>query len=165
MKSLSLLLTLLLLTSSQSSFAAETKTLRMRWTDVGALVQGKNVTVLTTGGAKYKGRVVAFDAGSLSFENPRTPRVNRSEIAEVRLIDYAGNGRRFGRLVGGALGLVLGLVGAVVIGMNETSSHKDRDKVLAGIMAVGGLPLGMLAGHFIGRRADREVTIIRVIPD
>ena len=36
---------------------------------------------------------------------------------------------------------------------------------VAAVLAVGGLPLGLLAGHYIGRRADKEVTIIRIIPE
>jgi hypothetical protein len=68
-------------------------------------------------------------------------------------------------MIGGAAGLLGGLIGAVAVGMDETSSHKGRDKVVAGILAVGGLPLGLLAGYFLGRQLDKEVTVIRIIPE
>ncbi len=58
-----------------------------------------------------------------------------------------------------------GLIGAVAIGMDETSSHKGRDKVVAGILAVGGFPFGLLAGYLLGRQIDKEVTVIRIIPE
>jgi hypothetical protein len=56
-----------------------------------------------------------------------------------------------------------GLLGAAVVGLDETSQHKGRDKVTAGVLAVAGLPVGLIVGYLIGRRADREVTIIQII--
>jgi uncharacterized protein with ACT and thioredoxin-like domain len=48
---------------------------------------------------------------------------------------------------------------------SDSLPHKGRDKVLAGILAVGGLPLGLLAGYLLGRQIDKEVTVIRIIPE
>jgi hypothetical protein len=123
------------------------------------------VAVITTGGATYKGTVRVFYPDFLALSGGSEPRLRRTEIAEIRLTEYVGNGRRLGKRLGGAIGLVGGLLGAVVVGMDETSTHKGRDKAVAAVLAVGGLPLGLLAGHYIGRQADKEVTLIRIIPE
>jgi hypothetical protein len=55
-------------------------------------------------------------------------------------------------------------VGAVAIGLKEDTAHKDRNKVLAGAAGLGGLPAGLICGYLLGRQADKEVTLIRIIP-
>ena len=109
--------------------------------------------------------VHAVEADGISFESGKTARLGRSSIAEIRLIDYVGNGRYIGKMVGGAAGLTAGLLGMVAVGMKENTEHKDRNKVLAAVFAVSGLPLGLLGGYYLGKRADREVTVIRIIPE
>jgi len=165
MRHLCLLLVALLLLPQPLAFAGQTKSVRMRWADLDNLIRGQRVSLSTTDGKSYKGKVQAFDADSLSLTGGSNPRLRRMEIAEIRLTAFAGNGRRFGKLVGGAIGLMAGLLGAVVFGMNETSAHKDRDKVLAGIVGIGGFPIGLLTGYLLGRQIDKEVTIIRIVPE
>jgi hypothetical protein len=165
MRFLSLLLVALLLVPEPLAFVGQTKSVRMRWADLDNLIRGQRVSLSTTGGKSYKGKVQAFDADSLSLTGGSNPRLRRFEIAEIRLPAFAGNGRRFGKLVGGAIGLVGGLIGAVAIGTDETSAHKERDKVVAGMLAVGGLPIGLLTGYLLGRQIDKEVTVIQIIPE
>lgn len=107
----------------------------------------------------------AVEADGISFEGDKTARMGRSAIAEIRLVEYVGNGRRIGKMAGGAVGLMAGLLGAVAVGLKEDTPHKDRNKVLATVFAVAGLPLGLLAGYYLGKQADREVTVIRIIPE
>jgi hypothetical protein len=165
MRHLCLLLVALLVLPEPLVFAGQTKSVRMRWADLDNLIREQRVSLSTTGGKSYKGKVRDFDADSLSYTGGSNPRLRRAEIAEIRLTAYAGNGRHFGKLVGGAIGLVAGLIGAVAIGMDETSAHKERDKVLAGLVGVGGLPIGLLTGYLLGRQIDKEVTVIRIIPE
>ena len=165
MRCLSLLLVVFLLVPEPLAFGGQTKSVRMRWADLDNLIRAQRVSVSTTGGATHKGTVRAIDADSLSLAGGAHPRLLRAEITEIRVTEFAGNGRRAGKMIGGAAGLLGGLIGAVAVGMDETSSHKDRDKVVAGILAVGGLPLGLLAGYFLGRQIDKEVTVIRIIPE
>jgi hypothetical protein len=63
------------------------------------------------------------------------------------------------------VGLLGGIIGGVAVGMNETSAHKGRDKVVAATLMIGGLPAGLAGGYYLGRLADREVTVIRIIPE
>ena len=165
MRFLCLLLVALLLVPEPPAFAGQTRSVRLRWADLDALIRGRQVSVSTTGGATHKGTVRAIDADSLSLTGGSNPRLPRAEIAEIRVTAFNGNGRHFGMKVGGALGLLGGLVGAVAVGLDETSTHKGRDKVVAGILAVGGLPLGLLTGYLLGRQADKEITVIRIIPE
>jgi hypothetical protein len=165
MRYLSLLLVALLVVPEPLTFASETKSIRMRWADMDSLIRGRRVSVSTTGGTTLKGTVRAIDSDSLSLTGGANPRLRRSEITEIRVTEFTGNGRHLGKLAGGAAGLLGGLIGAVAIGMDETSPHKGRDKVVAGILAVGGLPIGLLAGYLLGRQIDKEVTVIRIIPE
>lgn len=165
MRYLGLLLAALLVVPEPLTFAGQTRSVRMRWADLDALIRGQRVSVSTTGGTTHKGTVQVIDADSLSLTGGSNPHLPRPEITEIRMTAFTGNGRHLGKRIGGAAGLLGGLIGAVAIGMDETSSHKGRDKVLAGILAVGGLPLGLLAGYLLGRQIDKQVTVIRIIPE
>jgi hypothetical protein len=165
MRYLSLLLVALLILPEPLAFARQTRSVRMSWADLDNLIRGQRVSLSTTGGTTLKGTVRAIDADSLSLTGGSNPRLRRAEITEIRVTEFTGNGRHFGKLAGGAVGLLGGLIGAVAVGMDETSSHKGRDRVLAGMLAAGGLPLGLLAGYFLGRQIDKEVTIIRIVPE
>jgi hypothetical protein len=92
------------------------------------------------------------------------PRLNRSAITEIRLIAYAGNGRRLGKFVGRALGLAIGLGTGAAIGLREGSAFNDSDKVLAVTLMLDGFPAGLGLGYLVGRQADKETTVIRIIP-
>jgi hypothetical protein len=152
-----------LLLSTQAAPAARTSTVQMRWDDAIHLVRGRTAEIVTASGAKRKGRVAAADAGSISLEAPGAP-IARTDVAEIRLVQYLGNGRSIGKKLGGAVGLLGGVIAAVAVGMNETSSHKDRDKAVAALCIAGGLPGGLAGGYFLGRLADKETTVIRIIP-
>jgi len=165
MSSTRLLVAALLLTFQSLALASDAQAVRLRWSDAGDLVRGKRITVITTGGATYKGTVRVFYPDFLALAGGSEPRIRRAEIAEIRLTEYVGNGRRMGRRLGGAIGLAGGLRTAVVVGLDETSTHKGRDKAVAAVLAAGWITLGLLAGHYIGRQADKEVTVIRIIPE
>jgi hypothetical protein len=66
--------------------------------------------------------------------------------------------------MGGALGLAIGLVSARAIGLSEGSANSTGDKIAVGVLAVGGLPLGLLVGDYLGKQADKQVTIIHIVP-
>lgn len=153
-----------LLLAAQAAPAARTSTVQMRWNDAIDLVRGRTAEIVTTSGAKHKGKVAGADADSISLEKTPGAAIPRKDIAEIRLVQYAGNGRSIGKKLGGAVGLIGGLIAAVAVGMNETSTHKGRDKVVATLCIVGGLPGGLAGGYFLGRLADKETTVIRIIP-
>jgi hypothetical protein len=163
-RAVSLALALLLLGCQQFATAAEVRTVRLRWEGLGGMIGGRKVSVRTIDGARHKGRVQAVDADAILFEKGRNRRVARTSVAEIRMTEYAGNGRRWGKLIGGAVGLMAGLLGAVAVGLKEDTSHKDRNKALATVLAVGGLPAGLLGGYYLGRLADKEITVIQIIP-
>jgi hypothetical protein len=156
------LLILLLVFPGPPFWAGEAKAVRMRWTDAGELILGKRVAVMTVRGEVVKGLVRTVEPGAILLDKGS---VSRPDITEIHLIEYAGNGRHIGKLVGGAVGLMGGLLGAAAYGLKEDAANKDRNKALSVLFAVAGLPAGLAAGWLLGRRADREVTLIRVIPE
>ncbi len=158
-------LCLMALFFAQACLAGDAGAVTLKWADAGRLIQGKQVSVALAAGGVRKGRITSFDAESIAFEKGNPARVNRKDIKEIKLVDFQGSGRRIGKLLGGAVGLLGGIIGAVAVGMDETSTHKSRDKAVAATLIVGGLPAGLAGGYYLGRLADREVTIIRIIPD
>jgi hypothetical protein len=152
---------ILLLAFGQAILAGESRAVQLKWADATQLVLGKQVVVLTAA-HRYKGRAVAADAGSLSLEKAT---IRRVDVAEIRLVEYVGNGRHIGKLVGGGTGLLAGIIGGVAVGLDETGTHKERDKALAVTSIVAGLPAGLAAGYFLGRLADKQTTILRIIPE
>lgn len=148
----------------QPVLAADPVVITLKWAQIDRLVNGKQVTVTARDGSTRKGRVRAVDADGITFEDTRAPRVVRADVTEIRVTEYVGNGRRFGKMFGGLAGLMIGLPAAAVIGMREGSGKRTGDKVLIGVLGIGGLPLGILAGYLIGRQIDKEVTVIRIIP-
>lgn len=164
MKGIGVFLILALLVTGQPSVAADTHPVRLRWVDLGGLIQGKQASVTTADGSTRKGRVRAVEDNAILFENSKTPPVDRTKVAELRMVEYVGNGRSRGKFLGGMVGLVAGLVGAAAIGSKEGSGHRTGDKVLAGTLGIGGFPLGLAAGYLLGRQADKQVTVIHIIP-
>ncbi len=156
---------LLAVVCAHIGFAAGNEAVTLKWSDAARLIQGKQVAVALSSGGVRKGLVTNVDSESIAFEKGKPAQVNRQDVKEIKLIDYQGDGRRFGKLLGGAVGLLGGIIGGAAVGMNEVSAHKERDKVVAATLIIGGLPAGLAAGYYLGRRADREVTIIRIIPE
>ncbi len=115
-------------------------------------------------GLTHQGRVHHVDADAIYFETGKALKVDRAAVRQIRLIRYVGNGRRFGKLVGGGAGLMFGLIGAAALGM-EQGSNKGGKKAAVYAVGIGGLPAGLLGGYYLGRAADREVTVIEVIPE
>jgi hypothetical protein len=131
MRYLSLLLVALLVVAEPLAFAGQSKSVRMCWADLDSLIRGRRVSVSTAGGTTCNGTVRAIDSDSLSLTGGANPRLRRVEITEIRVTEFTGNGRHFGKLAGGAVGL----------------------------------PLGLLAGYFLGRQIDKEITVIRIVPE
>ncbi len=148
----------------QSVLAAETRSVSLPWRELGGMIAGREITVKTPAGQGYKGRASRVDDAAIYFESGRTLRLARADVAEIRLVDYDGNGRRIGKLAGGALGLMLGLGIAAALGMREGSNEPGKKAYIYAI-AIGGLPGGLAGGYYLGRLADKQVTVIRVIPE
>jgi len=144
-------------------FAASTRSVQLRWEDLERVIGGKNVSVESNTGAVHKGRVRIVANDSILLEG-RNPSVKRDDAKEMRFMEYVGNGRRIGRRLGGALGLTIGLVSPAAIGLSEGSANSTGDKIAVGVLAVGGLPLGLLAGDYLGKQADKQVAVIHIVP-
>jgi hypothetical protein len=169
----SFVLLVTLVTFGLQSLSAETVHIRMAWIDLEPMIRGHNVIVRTSG-ASLRGRALMVEKDSLLLEVRKTsdaaayPKgrtsVPRAAIQEITLVQYVGNGRRIGKFIGGALGLTFGLLAAVAIGFKENPETVGRRKVFIAILVPGSLIGGLLGGYLLGRLADREITVIEVIP-
>lgn len=153
---------LLIFTLVGQPLAAGTSTISLRRQEAGAIIRGKKVTVIPNSGAKKSGLVIGIEPDITLEESGAIP---WADIKEIRLIEYSGEGRRIGKMIGGAVGLMGGILGAVAVGMDETSAHKGRDKAVATVSVIGGLPTGLVLGYLAGRRADKGTTLITIAPE
>ena len=144
---------------------ADGRAVRLKWQDAASLARGRTAIVTTTGGAKRKGRIANFTPEAILFEDSKKGTVPRPDVAEIRVVDYVGNGRHVGKMLGGAAGLLAGLLTAAVVGLDEAAGNQDRNKAIAVVSVVGGLPAGMIGGYLLGRRLDKQVTIVRILPE
>lgn len=162
-RTLIFLLTVLLVAGSPAS--AKSHELAVPWSSLSAVVLNRNVTITEEGGTSVRGRVVAVDEKELTIDRGAAGRgpIARQQIREIRFVRYEGNGRRWGKYLGGAAGLLAGLVGAVAIGLDESATGKG-DHALAAASAVAGLPAGLAIGYFAGRAVDRVEVTVRILP-
>jgi len=157
------------------ALAGDVFRVRLAWKDLEPMVRGHEVSVRTRDGASVKGRALAVEGESLVVDvrktsNPAAHPKGRAAIPggaiqELRMTRYIGNGRRAGKTIGGGAGLLAGVVAAVAIGFKEDPDTAGSRKVLIGLLIPASLIGGLLGGYLLGRAADREVTIIELIPD
>lgn len=167
-------LSLVLACPHNTAWAADPVRVHITWQDLEPLVRGEHVRIETADGVSLEGRAIKVDQDSLVVEVRRSSKpgvypkgrasVERSSVARIKVIRYIGNGRKIGKTIGGAAGLAAGLTGAVAIGFEENPDTAGRRKVAIALLIPGAIIGGLLAGWLLGRAADREVTLIEIIP-
>ncbi len=167
-------LCLALMYPQQSAWAADAARVRIAWQDLDPLVRGERVRIETRAGVSLEGRAITVDRDSLVVDVRRSSKpdlypkgrtsIERASVVQIRVTRYVGNGRKFGETVGGAAGLAAGLAGAVAIGFEENPETVGRRKVMIGVLVPAAIVGGLVTGWLLGRVADREVTLIEIIP-
>jgi hypothetical protein len=164
-----LLLVVALLTAFPSQLAAESNVIQLRWEEFEPLVSGYEVEFTLPDGARLRGDVISVVADSLMMKVEKTsdkssyPKgrltIPRSSISSLDMTKRTIRGRVLGTTIGVGLGVLLG--GAVVFGSCWERSCNQGAATAAGLGV--GFGIGAL-GHFLGRRADTNVTTIRIVP-
>jgi hypothetical protein len=145
---------------------ATAREVTMPWHDMRTFIHDKKVTVTTDKGV-VSGRVVSIADDSLNLRTGRqTQAIPRASVSTVKLTRYDGPARKVGLGIGFVFGLVAGIVMVVYVGLDET--HQDsrevrKAKTIAAWLGTWGGSI--LTGWLIGRLIDREVLLIRPIPE
>lgn len=119
------------------------------------------VSIATVDGATTKATVLGVNDTGISTSNARRSLIPFGAIKEIRMTEYIGRGRTVGAVVGSSVGVLLGLTAA---GALRISGDQPVDKTTATLLSLTGGPLGALAGHLIGKRADRQTVVITIAP-
>jgi hypothetical protein len=152
---------------SASLRAAGPPQLSLRWNELESAIAGQQVRMVLPGGARIEGRALAVQPEALIIKITKTSdkklqskgeaSVPRSAVSVLQLVKTGNRWRAVGTTVG--LGLVAAAGTAIAI-----RTHVSAENLLkyVGYGSAGMLGAG-IGGYFIGRRADRHVTIIRIV--
>jgi len=143
----------------------------MTWEELPAFLEGeKKVTVvLAEGGAVRSDRVtVLSDSIHLGHITKATDwkrhpwgtetSIVKDSVREIRTENMRGVDRVWGSIAGGAAGVGLSL--ALIIAPENGLSEPSPASAATILVAPG---IGILLGHWLGERKDRETTIITII--
>ena len=147
--------------------AAAADEVQLKWTELGAIAVGHDARLVVPGGAVLQGEIAAVRDDSLVMVIAKTsdrkafPKGQNSiPRASVTLVELKKGSGIAGRVVGTTAGLLGGLTIA-----GEIIAHGDLSEA-PGITVFLVATVGTtVAGYFIGRRADRRVTRIRIAPE
>lgn len=139
--------------------------LELRWSELAPLLQGTRVDITLTDGTMLHGEILALrdDGWSWISAAPRRRRLTAAGAAcRARLCPSSGS-NGLGGACGRHLGTVIGVLSGVVIGAYVTG--RAADSASLGIPLFLSVASGItVAGYYGGRRLDRRVTTIRVMP-
>ena len=163
-----------LLSIPSIGFAAGADEIQLPWSEIAALVEHQKVALVLPDAATIEGQVLAVepDALVLDIKKSSDPRshparqssIPRSSISVLQLKQVKGNRRWLGAAIGAGAGGVAGwLLAEGVFHVSGEGLNPSKAPVVVGSAA--GLVAGAAAiGYFAGRKGDRRVTFIKVIP-
>jgi hypothetical protein len=140
--------------------------IELRWSELPPLLQGNRVHVTLNDGTTVQGDVLAVRDDGLILDISRSSRraayrpgsgtLARTDVSVIRIERSSGGwGRHLGTLIGALSGVV---IGGYVTGETTDSASAGIPLFLTVASAI------TVAGYYGGRRLDRKVTTIRVLP-
>lgn len=154
---------------NQAMLAANPKELSLRWNDLAPAVAGMRVSLALPDGVRIEGRVAAVEPEALRIRITKTsdpkaqPKgetsIPRTAVSMVQVERY---GVRW-RIACTAIGPIF--VSAAAAGYASRAGPSGSAlSALVGFSAAAVAGTAM-AGYYLGKRADRQVTIIRIAPE
>ena len=156
------------------AFAAPAGQLAVRWSELPALLEGRQISVRLSDGATVAGKYSGIQANTLAIQATRTSdpskhpkgatQLTRSSIQQITLQRHVGwKGRVIGLIAGGAITAVV--VGAIsAIAKNEGGWGSGYVGVAGGVSAaaIGG---GYLIGWLADRERSRPEQVVQILPE
>ena len=144
---------------------AENPPVELKWSELAAVVTGQTIEFTTKDGVTLRGNVVSVRPDELVLQakhtsNPKLfPKggatLPRTSLDTLRMIKTKGAwGRRLGTMLGLVAGLTLGGYAAARVNGPDAA-------ILTTFLGIAGA--ATVGGFFLGRSADRKVTMIRII--
>jgi hypothetical protein len=146
---------------------ADPRELSLRWTELDSAVAGEQVRILLPSGARIEGKVAAVEVEGLRARITKTSdrRLEaKGEVvlprASVSVLQVVTHGVGW-RILGTAIGPILvGAAGASVAARGAGTVNDLPKYVGFGAAAVVGTGIG---GYYLGKRAGRKITTIRIV--
>lgn len=127
-------------------FASRMETQELRWSELQAAVQGKQVEIVLSDDRQLEGKVLEVTPDILRLKTgSNVTELPRATITTLALTKIKGRWRAGGAAIGFAI---------------PAGALGERGQGALGLLAFGG---GVI-GHFAGREADRKTVLIRVLP-
>lgn len=144
----------------------DARELSLRWTELEPAVAGRQVRTVLPNGTRIEGGVAAVEPEGLRIRITKTPA--RRVQPEVLLFRTSVSGlqvMRYGvrwRILGTAIGPIMVGAAGTSVAAGGAGSVDDLPKYNGyGAAAVAGTGI---VGYYLGRRVDRNVTTIRIVP-
>jgi hypothetical protein len=148
--------------------AGEPGEVSLKWSELAPAVADKKVAMVLPDGTSIEGKVRQVEAGGLRLRVSKTSNrrvvpkgdglIPRKAVSVLRLTDY----RKIGRIL-----CTAGAVAASAIAVASADIDVYEGPaviVVPAVSAAGTIGLGV-AGYYIGKRIDRSVVYIRVVPE
>jgi hypothetical protein len=146
--------------------SAGTEAGTIRWSELGALIVGRRVSVPLAGGVVVEGDALSVRDDCLMLNIGKTSDarqysrgqtlIPRTYVTEVQVTEHRGPG---GRILGSVLGILIGLVAGLEVALHGTHSESAGVPTFFAVSAAC-----TLGGYCFGKRADRHSTRLRIAP-
>ncbi len=151
-----------------ASWAGEPTTISLKWNELYPAVGDRKIALVLPDGTEIQGKVRQVAADGLRLHVSKTsnrssvPKGNalipRTSVSVIRVTDY----RKLGRILC-TVGAVAG--SALAVGASSIDLYEGPALIIVPAVSVAGT-VGMgVAGYYIGKRIDKRVLYIRVVPD
>jgi hypothetical protein len=159
---------LLLLGGESLLWCGEPRRLQLPWHELGPRITGHKVALVLPNGTHIEGKVRSVEPDALRLNVSKTsdrkllPKgerlIPRQSVSLMRVTEY----RKLGRLLvtSGALAVAAGIVAA-----NYPDLYEGAVVAIVPAVTAGGLVGVGLAGYYAGKRLDKTVTEIQILPD
>ena len=146
---------------------ASSNQVELKWSELAPLIIGQKVKLVLPGGPEIKGLAVAVREDALVLNVKKTsdrkayPKgqnvIPRASMSTLQLETKHGSGGR-------TIGVIAGALGGLILGGDLVAHIATSEAV--GISTFFGVSTGStIAGYYLGKRYDRNVTIIRILPE
>lgn len=159
---------ILLLAGESLLWGGEPRRLQFPWNELGPRITGRKVALVLPDGTHIEGKVRKVEPEALRLKVSKTsdrkvlPKgerlVPRQSVSLLRVTEYRKRGRLL--VTTGALAVTAGIVAATYPDLYEGTVV-----VVVPAVTAAGLVGAGLGGYFAGKRLDKTVTEIQVLPD
>ena len=156
----------------QDGVIAATGDASIRWNEVPSAVAGGTVRMVLPSGARIEGKVVAVAPDALRIHIGKTsdkkiqPKgavsIPRNAVSTLQVVRYGKKWRVMGTATSIAIVAIAGAGAGYAAASSGTSTDNVQVLATAASAAAAGICVG---GYYLGKRADRHITTIRIVPE